>query len=158
MASHILMISLGLFVVGSVGALPVTVAPLKIHPTFVLHETRSRLLAGPHGAYEEVSVTYNSQPLPLAPGQANYIFPSSPILGTAGTCFTDGSPLQVVFTDPNETPLAFPTEGMYAITGFKGEIVDANNQSVPLSTVRHSDMSRFPAPTQHRTIFVDWSL
>eukprot|EP00937_MAST-01D_sp_MAST-1D-sp2_P002338 g2338.t1 len=56
-----------------------------------------------------INSTYNSPPLPLKPGQ-------------------------VVFTNAAKTPLMMP-EGAYAIVGFHGEVVDAQNRSVPLSSV-----------------------
>lgn len=59
--------------------------------------------------YEVVNTTYRSQALPLNPGQ-------------------------VVFTKPADTPMPMPN-GTYAILGFKGEVVDDNHDSVPLSTV-----------------------
>eukprot|EP00163_Fabomonas_tropica_P007424 TRINITY_DN1713_c1_g1_i1.p1 TRINITY_DN1713_c1_g1~~TRINITY_DN1713_c1_g1_i1.p1 ORF type:complete len:455 (-),score=94.02 TRINITY_DN1713_c1_g1_i1:922-2109(-) len=41
---------------------------------------------------------------------------------------------QVIFSDPNKTPLKFP-EGEYGITEFMAEIVDENGDSTPLSEV-----------------------
>lgn len=43
-------------------------------------------------------------------------------------------PGHMIFTKPFQTPLEMPT-GRYAITGFIGDIVDGQNQSVPLSKV-----------------------
>ena len=63
----------------------------------------------PSQAYEMVSETFESQTLPLAPGE-------------------------MIFTNPRETPLTMPN-GTYAITGFIGEVVDDSGRSVPLSEV-----------------------
>ena len=59
--------------------------------------------------YTVHEVTYLSPPMPLKPGQ-------------------------VVFTNPGETPLTMPAAGS-KITGFTGEVVDAQNRSIPLTLV-----------------------
>ena len=42
---------------------------------------------------------------------------------------------QIVFTNPSATPLTFPEGGAYAITSFRGQVVDAAGRMVPLSEV-----------------------
>merc|ERR1712216_633902 len=44
------------------------------------------------------------------------------------------APGQMVYTQPQKTPITMPT-GKYALTSFRGEIVDSENKSVPLSEV-----------------------
>ena len=73
--------------------------------------------------YTVYSATYLSTPMDLASGE-------------------------MVFTQAKDTPLTMPdplTTG-YAILGFSGEIVDANNVSVPLSEVydHHWTASAWP--------------
>lgn len=58
---------------------------------------------------------------------------------TSATYFSqafDLKPGGFIFTDSDETPVEFPRDSPYAITGFRGEIVyAATNESVPLSKV-----------------------
>mmetsp|Transcript_23417 Transcript_23417/g.92818 ORF Transcript_23417/g.92818 Transcript_23417/m.92818 type:complete len:106 (-) Transcript_23417:1407-1724(-) len=45
-------------------------------------------------------------------------------------------PGEFLYTEDQDTPLAFPQDGPYAITGFSGEIVDGDSlESTPLSEV-----------------------
>ena len=82
----------------------------KLWPELIeFTETERTTFVQPGTGLTVINSTYNSPPMPLKPGQ-------------------------VVFTNPSQTPLAMP-DGEYSILGFHGEVVDQNNQSVPLSTV-----------------------
>ena len=50
-------------------------------------------------------------------------------------------PGHMIYTDTAKTPLTFPT-GNYAVTGFHGDIVDADHNMVPLSKVYDHRMPR----------------
>lgn len=73
--------------------------------------------------FTEVSHSSKLHPLGYTVHQTSFLSPPMSL-----------KPGQVVFTNPKKTPLKMPEDGSM-IVGFVGEVVDSNNQSMPLTFV-----------------------
>jgi hypothetical protein len=73
--------------------------------------------------FREVSTTSTTHPYGYTVYSSTYL---SPVMNL--------KPGQVIFTNSRETPMKMP-EGGSMLTGFRGEVVDGGNKSVPLTFV-----------------------
>ena len=78
-----------------------------------------------------ITTSFRSPPLRLDDGQVRAARPRG---GRAARLTRAVARAQVIFTDPQSTPMRMPTgDFKYAITSFGAEVVDSQNRSTPLS-------------------------
>lgn len=104
--------------------------PLSTNPSF--SEVARSSTVHPNG-YTVHQATYLSIPMPLKPGQVVFTKYANILFASHHPVSPDRA-FESLADSPRQTPITMPPTGSM-ITGFTGEVVDAENRSMPLTFV-----------------------